>query len=169
MPVVTLLTPTAILLDGKPAGTPGEFLAAHPHLASDFAAALQAHYLAKGEADRLAATERAQRAEQAAAELKARYEPASLDVYFLVVELPEALRSETHDHFGLRSMQRGAHWRGDLLRSLGDGQHALAAADGLKVPMDAKVSSLSELDAEHLAADLDAMAEAPAAQPAAST
>jgi hypothetical protein len=166
MPKVTLLTPSAILLDGKPAGTPGEFLAAYPHLAPEFSAALQAHYEAIAAEERIKAEERVRLAERAAAELKARYEPASLDVYFLVVELPPGLRTADADHFGLRAVERGGQWRGDLLRAVADQAFALFQANGLAIPVGERVSSLSELTAAHLAADLEALSPTPAEDPA---
>lgn len=154
---IKLTAPDAIFLDDLPQGSPAEFLAAHPHLAGDFAAALR-DYLGAQQADEMAAlAERARQAERTAAELKARHEPASLDVYFLVVELPESLRTADADHFGLRAVERGGKWRGDLLRALADGKsYALYQPHALAFPLAEKVSSLSELTKANLETDLAA-------------
>jgi hypothetical protein len=163
MPTIKLTAPDAIFLDDLPVGTPEQFLGKYPHLASDFAAALR-DFLGAQQADEMRVlAERARQAERTAAELKARHEPASLDVYFLVVELPESLRTADADHFGLRAIERGGKWRGDLLRALEGGTtYALFQAHALAFPVSEEVSSLSELTKANLESDLAAYAAAQA-------
>ncbi len=140
-----------VFLDRQPAGSPADFLAAHPDLAGDYAAAVEAMLTAR-EAQKFDVLCRQLTSAQAALDqMRAKYEPPPAPKNLLVVELPEPLRGA--DHVGITGYVKG-HWHGDLLKATADQAFVLVEEDGLQFPAGEKVTSLSELTREQIEQDL---------------
>jgi multidrug efflux pump subunit AcrA (membrane-fusion protein) len=98
-----------------------------------------------------AAVEAAQQArlaaEAAANALRSKYEPAP---YLLVIDLPES-QGEA-DCAGLRRVELGGNWSGDLVKRTGESAFLVVKAGGFSTPVDPAAKSLDEAKAALLAA-----------------